>query len=115
VTTEFNSEFATSGSRRADVTDLLLRTTNLTMEQLDEARRDQSVRGGQLIDHLIANGHVTADEVMQALGTQLGLPIRGKIESGEIDVELIERVPITFAKEHGVLPLSRAANGRTHA
>ncbi|HXK26204.1 MAG TPA: type II secretion system ATPase GspE, partial [Myxococcota bacterium] len=87
--------------------DILLRTTNLTEEQLEAARREQLESGGTLTERLVAAGRVSADEVMQALSTQLGLPIRPQIHRGDVDETLIERVPIAFAKDHGILPLQR--------
>ncbi|MDH3519939.1 MAG: type II secretion system ATPase GspE [Myxococcales bacterium] len=100
-----------SRSQRSDLGALLLRTTNLTEAQLEEARRAQAERGGRLIDHLVHDGHVSSDQIMQALSEQLDIPIRAQIGIGDVDESLIERVPITFAKEHGVLPLAREASG----
>src|SRR5262249_6851939 len=87
--------------------DILLRNTNLTEEQLEAARRELSEAGGNLAQRLVAAGRVTADEVMQALSDQLGLPIRAQIHRGDVDEALIERVPIAFAKDHGIVPLQR--------
>jgi len=99
---------------RANVGEMLLRTTNLTEEQLEEARQRQTEDGGRIVDHLVAAGHVSADQVMQALGEQLGIPVRAQIAAGDVDETLIERVPITFVKEHGLLPLQREASGAIH-
>jgi len=96
---------------RTDLGDILLRTTNLTEEQLEIARREQAENGGTLAERLVSAGRVTADEVMTALSDQLGLPIRPQIHRGDVDETLIERVPITFAKDHGILPLQRDASG----
>jgi general secretion pathway protein E len=96
---------------RTDIGDILLRTTNLTEEQLEIARREQAESGGTLAERLVAAGRVSADEVMTALSDQLGLPIRPQIHRGDVDETLIERVPITFAKDHGILPLQRDASG----
>jgi general secretion pathway protein E len=98
-------------AQRTDLGDILLRTTNLTEEQLEVARREQSENGGTLAERLVASGRVTADEVMTALSDQLGLPIRPQIHRGDVDETLIERVPIGFAKDHGILPLQREASG----
>jgi general secretion pathway protein E len=97
--------------QRTDLGDILLRTTNLTEEQLEVARREQAESGGTLAQRLVASGRVTADEVMTALSDQLGLPIRPQIHRGDVDETLIERVPIGFAKDHGILPLQREASG----
>ncbi|MCG8589938.1 MAG: type II secretion system ATPase GspE [Proteobacteria bacterium] len=87
--------------------DLLLRTTRLSPEQLEAARARQAEAGGRLTDILVEEGLLDADEVLGALGQQLGLPVRTGLGPNDVDEELIERVPITFAKQHRLLPLQR--------
>jgi general secretion pathway protein E len=94
-----------------DLGSILVRTTNLTEEQLSEARAEQASRGGRLADVLVESGRVSADEVLQALSTQLGLPVRPQIVASVVDQTLIEKVPIAFAKAHVVLPLQRDPDG----
>jgi general secretion pathway protein E len=96
---------------RTDLGEILLRNTNLTEEQLETARREQAESGGSLAQRLVEAGRISADELMQALSDQLGLPIRAHIRRDDVDETLVERVPITFAKDHGVLPLGRERNG----
>jgi general secretion pathway protein E len=90
---------------------ILLDTTRLTEEQLEEARATQAEEGGRLADHLLSSGRVSADQVMEALSRQLGLPVLPSIDTGDIDEDLIERVPIGFAKTHGILPIQRTTDG----
>jgi general secretion pathway protein E len=90
---------------------ILLDTTHLTQEQLDEARATQAADGGRLADHLLSSGRVSADQVLEALSRQLGLPVLPNIDTGHIDEDLIERVPIGFAKTHGILPIQRTSDG----
>jgi general secretion pathway protein E len=94
-----------------DLGEILLRTTSLTEEQLEEARREWAEEGGRLADHLVSSGHVSSDEVMSALSQLLGLPIRAQIRSADVDETLVELVPIGFAKDHGILPLRREPGG----
>jgi general secretion pathway protein E len=101
-------------ARRGDLTEILLRTTALTEEQLEAVRAQESVIGGTLVQRLVEAGAVTADEVMHALSEQLGLPIRAQIRAGDVDESLIERVPIGFAKDHGILPLQRGPGDAIH-
>ncbi len=96
---------------RTDLGEILLRSTNLTEEQLETARQEQAQAGGSLAQRLVDAGRISADELMQALSDQLGLPIRAQIRRDDVDETLVERVPIAFAKDHGVLPLSRERNG----
>jgi general secretion pathway protein E len=96
---------------RTDLGAMLLEVSSLTEEQLEEARKERETSGGRLSEHLLSAGHVSADEVMEALSRQLGLPIRGRVSQDDVDSELLERLPITFAKERGVLPLGMSPDG----
>jgi len=99
-----------SGQRR-EIGAILLRSTALTEEQLEEAIQAQHEEGGLLGERLVAKGFVTADQVLGALAEQLELPVRTQIHLGDVEESLVERVPIGFAKDHGVLPLSREIGG----
>jgi len=96
---------------RLDLGRILLETTRLTEEQLAEARERQAESGRRLADLLVAEGLVSADEVLEALGRQLDLPIRPNIRADVVDETLVERVPIGFCKHHVLLPLQRDADG----
>jgi general secretion pathway protein E len=91
--------------------EVLLRTTRLTLGQLEEAVRHQEAHGGRLVDHVVELGFLDEEEVLAALGAQLGLAVRRDVAPDEVDPELLERLPIAFAKTHGVLPLGRTAEG----
>ncbi|MBW2315938.1 MAG: type II secretion system ATPase GspE [Deltaproteobacteria bacterium] len=86
---------------------VLLRTTRLTPEQLDEARHTQETTGRRLIDVLVDEGHVDETEAARALGEQLGLPVRELIRPTDVDEDLLSKVPIAFARLHHLLPLHR--------
>jgi len=94
-----------------DLGEILLRNTTLSDEQLAAARQHVSEEGGRLTDVLVRAGHVSAEEVLGALGEQLDLPIRPLIDPQVIDETLIEKVPIGFAKSHCILPLQRDPDG----
>jgi len=87
--------------------ELLLRDTRLSLEQLEEALRRKRESGKRLLDVIVELGHLSEEEVLEAVGKQLGLPVRPRIELAEIDESLVERVPIAFAKNHGLLPIER--------
>jgi general secretion pathway protein E len=85
----------------------LLRTTRLDLEQLEEAVRRQEETGGRLGDAVVALGFLTEEEMLEALADQLGLPYRKSLAADEVDAELVESIPIGFAKAHHLLPLER--------
>ncbi len=99
------------GPASHDVSQILLASTELTPEQLAAARDEQAEKGGRLVDHLLSAGHVSADEVLAAWSRQLDLVVRPQIRAEDVDDELIERIPIAFAKNHGIIPLRRDAEG----
>jgi general secretion pathway protein E len=97
---------APAGAHRG-LRELLLRETRLTLEQLEQALRRRQETGRPLLDVLVELGHLNEEEILEAVGKQLGLPIRPRIEIEEIDESLVERIPIGFAKSHGLLPIAR--------
>ena len=100
-----------AGSERLALREVLLRTTRLRLEQLEEALRRQQEKGGRLTDSIVELGLLKEEEVLQALGTQFGMPLHGELKPGDVDAELTARVPISFAKSHGLLPLARTETG----
>jgi general secretion pathway protein E len=102
---------ATQQLEHLGLREVLLRTTRLSLQQLDEAVRRQESAGGRLVDHIVELGFLDEEEVLHALGAQLGLPVRRDVAPDEVDPELLERLPIAFAKSHAVLPLRRSAEG----
>ncbi len=93
--------------------EILLRTTRLTPEQL-EAAADKVEPGGSLIDVLVEQRVLPEHELLEALGTELAMPVRAEIDAEAVDPELAERVPIAFAKGHALLPLRRESDGVLH-
>ncbi len=89
----------------------LLRHTRIEAEQLEEARRLQSETGRKLLQVVVDEGWLGEDEAIEAVSSQLGLPVRTEIDPEAIAGELLDRVPITFAKEHGLIALE-ADDGR---
>ena len=77
----------------------------LSAERLKKALDLQKKRGGRIGTLLVRLNFVTELEVLQALGTQLGLPFSPDL--GQIDRELALKLPITYAKKAVVLPLRR--------
>ena len=98
-------------SESLELGQILVRQTRLTPEQLQQARLRQIENHDRLADILVEEGFLNADEVLQALGHQQGLAIISSIDPEEVDETLLPVIPITFAKQHRLLPLSWAAEG----
>ena len=93
-----------------DLGEVLLQTSRLEPEQLAQARIRQQANHARLGDVLVEDGLLSNEEVLAGIGKQLGLEFRPAIDPTEIDEDLTQRVPISFAKQHGVLPLSCEAD-----
>ena len=96
---------------RLGLREVLLRTTPLSLEQLEEALRRQQDEGGRLTDHLLLLGFLSEDQLLGAVGNQLGLIVRPSITPDDVDHDLAEKLPIAFAKSHGLLPIGRTDEG----
>jgi general secretion pathway protein E len=83
----------------------ILVESGLSVERLNKSLELQKKRGGRIGALLVRLNFVTEEEVLKALGQQLGLPFQA--EFGEIDQELALELPITYAKKAVVLPLRR--------
>jgi general secretion pathway protein E len=79
----------------------------LTLEVLEQARALQREEGGRLGEILVKMRAVTEEDVLQALGKQLGIDFSPDLKADDVDADLAAIVPIGFAKQHRVLPVKR--------
>ncbi len=79
----------------------------LTVALLDQALEAQKLEGGRIGEVLIKMRAVTEEDVLAALGRQLGMAVLVELKAADVDVELAAQVPIGFAKQHRVLVLRR--------
>ena len=85
----------------------LLKETRLTEEDLQQALRKQEESGRRLTDLLLDLDLVGEGELLTALGSLYGIPVRDSLGPDDIDHDLVRELPISFAKQHHILPLSR--------
>ncbi|MFP2958955.1 type II secretion system ATPase GspE [Myxococcus sp. 1LA] len=78
----------------------------LTEEKLQEALAIQDEKGQRIGEALVGMKAVSEEDVAKALGHQLDLPYLARIFAEEVDAELVKRIPINFAKQARILPLS---------
>ncbi len=83
----------------------ILVESGLAQERLKKALELQKKRGGRIGTLLVRLNFVTEEDVLKALGRQLGLPYQPDL--GDIDRELALKLPITYAKKAMVIPLRR--------
>ncbi len=86
---------------------ILLKHTSLTPEQLEEVLEIQRQKGMRLGEVLISKNYLTTEELAKALAIQMGYPYLDHIPANEIDPELIKEIPLNYAKQNLVLPISQ--------
>lgn len=91
--------------------DILVRQGTLPGEVLKEVLTQQRERGGRLGELLLQQKVVDERDLLEALSVQLRLPTCGPIDPRAVADELINSVPINFAKQYKLLPLHRTDDG----
>jgi general secretion pathway protein E len=86
---------------------ILQEQVGFDLEKIDDALETQRERGGRIGEVLISMKMVNTNDVAHALGAQLSLPVMDEIDVSGVDPELVGRIPINFAKQQLVLPLSQ--------
>ncbi|MBI2091831.1 MAG: type II secretion system ATPase GspE [Deltaproteobacteria bacterium] len=86
---------------------ILLETTSLTEEQLEQALTVHREKGIKLGDSLVQLKFLRTEDILKALSIQLGFPYENRINTDEIPSELFANLPINYAKKNEVLPLRK--------
>ncbi len=85
--------------------EILVRRGALDPERLETALVTAAERSIELTDLLIATRAVEEERVVRALADEVGMEFIESIPANDIPEELIDTVPINFARHHHVLPL----------
>ena len=88
------------------VGEILVRRGALSPDRLEEMLGLAKEKGARLTDVLLAARAVEEEALVRALADELGLPWITKIDAKDIGPELVDKVPINFARQHTVLPIS---------
>ena len=86
---------------------ILLETSSLTEEQLEQALAVQRERGVKLGEALVQLKLLRSEDVLRALSVQLGFPYENHIDIDTIPNDLISTLPIGYAKQNEILPLRK--------
>jgi len=89
---------------------ILLETSSLTEEQLEQGLVLQRERKIKLGEALVQLKFLRTEDILKALSIQLGLPYENKIEIESVSADIVANIPINYAKQNEVLPL-RKENG----
>jgi len=86
---------------------ILLETSPLTEEQLEQALTLQRERKIRLGEALVQLKFLRMEDILKALSIQLGFPYENKIDVESVSPDLIANIPINYAKQNEVLPLRK--------
>ncbi len=103
-----------NGGERLALREVLLRTTRLRLEQLEEAVRRQQRKAGGSPTRSSSSATCAKKKCCRCSGQQFGMLLHGEVLARGVDPELAARVPIAFAKTHG-LAAARAHRERASA
>lgn len=87
------------------VGEILVRQGALTPEKLEEVLQLSREKNAELTDLLVATNALDEEGIVRALAAEAGIEVMTTLEPERIPPELVDRVPITFARQHRVLPL----------
>jgi len=93
------------------VGEILVARRVIPAEALENALLVQDEKGGDLTEILLHQRTVTEEQVLKALAGELDLPYVEALDVDEADWELVQPLPITWAKGHKVLPLKTDEGG----
>lgn len=91
--------------------EILVRRGALEPEKLEDVLASAADRAIDLRDFLVASHTVEENRVVRALADEVGIEFIEKITTNAIPEDLIEAVPINFARQNHVLPLSESDEG----
>lgn len=89
--------------------ELLVRENMVTVNQLEEARKEQKSGGGRLGSALVRLGYVNDKQLAEFMGKQFSVPSI-ELDSYEIEDEAISSIPREVCEKHNVIPVSKAGN-----
>src|SRR5271154_6562040 len=83
---------------------ILLDQSFISQQDLDRARQRKKP-GQELTDVLVEMGALEPQRLARALAQEYRLPFEGHIDEKTIDLKLVSKVPINYAKKNRLLPL----------
>jgi len=88
------------------VGEILVRHGALSSDKMEELLKTAIEKDADLLDVVFATREAEEEKVVRALAREVGIPfLEEDIKPDEVAPELIEAVPISFARTHKLLPL----------
>ena len=103
----------TTGPHAPLLGEILVTRCGVAPDSIERALAKQREEGGLLGEVLVRLRLIDEDQLAQALALQFDMSyLRDLPRAEDIPVELIDKLPINFARQRHVLPLGRDGNGR---
>ncbi len=100
-----SNEMTQTHEGRVKIGQLLLEFTSLTEAQLDEALVIQKESGLLLGEILLKKNYIHQHDIIRVMCHQINIPYINEIKIDEIDPNIINEIPINYAKQHEILPI----------
>ncbi len=101
-------------SLKERLTEILINNKLLTQEQLEEALKVQSAKGGRLSDIIVSLKFIKENDLVMALSEGLGLPLID-LRRFKIDPEIVKLIPLEVSRHYQIIPISRMGKAITVA
>jgi general secretion pathway protein E len=85
--------------------EILVETTSLSRETLEQGLSIQAEKGGRIGEILLGRQAITETELLKALSIQLQIPLSLTLPINDVDTVFAERVPIHFLKKYRMVPV----------
>jgi general secretion pathway protein E len=90
---------------RRDALDVLLVSAGADQAKISDAKTAAERAGTDLLAGITRTQAVDDNLLAEALGTMTGLPVLAQVSVDDIDVDLVRQVPMSLARDQGILPL----------
>ncbi|MCG2713552.1 MAG: Flp pilus assembly complex ATPase component TadA [Candidatus Omnitrophica bacterium] len=96
------------------LTEILINNKLITQEQLEQALKEQVVKGGKLSDIIVGLKFVKENELITTLSEGLGLPLID-LKRLKIDFDIVKIIPVDIARHYQIIPVSKMGDTITLA
>ncbi|MDD5660951.1 MAG: ATPase, T2SS/T4P/T4SS family [Candidatus Omnitrophica bacterium] len=96
------------------LTEILINNKLITVEQLEQALKVQTTKGGKLSDIIIELKFIKENELITTLSEGLGLPLID-LKRFKIDLDIVKIIPVDIARHYQIIPVSKMGDTITLA
>ncbi|OEU64098.1 MAG: type II secretion system protein GspE [Desulfobacterales bacterium PC51MH44] len=90
---------------RKHLTQILKDTLDVSEEDIKEAQRIQTEKGGHFREILVTKKIITEKQLLEALSIQYDIPFRPDLQLDNLRADFTDQIPIQFLKKYVMVPL----------